>query len=132
MDKSLNIILQTYQEIFSVCQLDITEKIPHWADLNNNAFVSITKTQEELSIVCEQRNVPENTKAERDWRMIKIKGQLDFSLVGILRRVISPLADNGISVYTISTYDTDYILIKDNVFEKALDVLKEYFVIEEK
>jgi hypothetical protein len=124
------IILQICKELLAVCKLLPAKGLPGWVQFGSDEFLSVTQTSEELSIVCSQDMVPQDVKAERGWHLIRIKGQLDFSLVGILKRVISPLSDNGISIYTISTYDTDYVLIKDEQFDRAITLLSEHFSIE--
>ncbi len=95
--------------------------MPHWAV--KGEFYSITKTHDELSIVCLEENIPLDIKCERYWRILKIEGPLDFSLVGILSKISSLMAENNISIFAISTYDTDYILIKENNIEKATGIL---------
>lgn len=132
MQKQLEfpITLQVTHDILAVCSLSPDERLPSWSHLEKNKFISITKTDEELSIVCDQELVPSHAKAEKGWRMLRIKGQLDFSLVGILKRVITPLSENGISIYAISTYDTDYVLIQENQFEEAIECLMQFFKIE--
>lgn len=88
-------------------------------------FFFIGKTDEELSLVCKTEDTPRNT-TERDdgWRGFRIIGQLDFSLIGILAGISKVLASNGIGIFAISTYNTDYILTKEENFEKSLKVLK--------
>lgn len=83
-------------------------------------------TDEELSLVCPVDAVPDNT-TERDdgWRAFRIVGILDFSLIGILSKISAVLADNGVGIFAISTYNTDYILTKEENFDKALKVLAE-------
>ena len=110
---------------FSVVKLPPAEKIPSWA-LTSNVF-SITRTDEELSIVCPSECLPANEEiqyAEHDWKCIKVNGMLDFSLTGILSSLAKPLADNQISIFAISTFNTDYLLIKSNSIEKAKVVLE--------
>ncbi len=86
-------------------------------------FVSITRTSEELSIVCPQRQVPAKIRRQEGWRAMKVKGPLDFSLTGILSSLATPLAQEGVSVFAISTYDTDYLLVKEKDLERAIGVL---------
>ncbi len=112
----------------AVCRLNNTDSIPQWA-LTSNDFFSITRTIDELSIVCSESVVPVTIKAERGWRVLKVMGPLDFSLVGILSSLISPLAKNNISIFALSTYDTDYVLIKKESFEKALEILDNFHTI---
>lgn len=124
------IILQICPELLAVCRVSVESKLPQWVSFDSKRFTSVTKTHDELSIVCEQSLVPSDVKAQLNWRLLKIKGQLDFALVGILKQVITPLSDNGISIFTLSTFDTDYILIQQNDFERALEILKQYFEVE--
>ena len=101
------------------------ETIPLWA-LNSDTF-SITRTDEELSIVCSSECLPTNEAfkdIENDWKCIKVEGVLDFSLTGILSSLANPLADNKISIFAISTFDTDYLLIKSHSIEQARVVLE--------
>lgn len=128
--KEYKIILQVGKELLSVCRLDPGKGLPQWITLETDEFISITQTKDELSIVCNQAWVPEDIRAEKNWRMLKIKGQLDFALVGILKRIIAPLSENEISIYTISTFDTDYVLIQEKQFGQALKLLAQLFEIE--
>ena len=123
--------MKLLKDRFAVCRLNNNESIPHWAKESN--FFSVTKTLDELSIVCSQDNVPDEVKCEKDWSTLKIEGPLDFSLIGILSSISTILAENKISIFAISTYDTDYILIKDRDINKAIDVLsdKRYKIIKE-
>ena len=92
-------------------------------DLSSDFFF-IGMTDEELSLVCRTEDVPEKT-VERDdgWRGFRIEGVLDFSLVGILSKLSTILAENGIGIFAVSTYNTDYILVKTENFERAMAVL---------
>ena len=85
---------------------------------------AITRTPDELSIVCSQANVPPNTFSEPDWRALKVSGPLDFSLTGILASLASPLAQAGISIFALSTFDTDYLLVKSGALDRAVEVLR--------
>ena len=102
-------------------------KIQSISDINLSAdFFFIGRTDEELSLVCRTEDVPEKT-VERDdgWRGFRIEGVLDFSLVGILSKLSTILAENGIGIFAVSTYNTDYILVKAENFERAMGVLTE-------
>lgn len=92
-------------------------------------FASFTKTEDEFSLVIDIKNLPNHQFVNEGWRAFKIIGPLDFSLVGIIQQVIRPLSKNGISIFTISTFETDYILVKKEQVERAVDVLKEKFEI---
>ncbi|AJY73989.1 ACT domain-containing protein [Paenibacillus beijingensis] len=109
---------------FSVIKLPQTEGVPSWAI--KGEFFSITHTNEELSIVCPSSNVPDNIQkdVEHDWKCIKVDGMLDFQLTGILSSLASPLTDNKISIFAISTFNTDYLLVKRHSIEKAKSVLE--------
>ena len=104
----------------TVCKL---EKI---TDMNTvSEFYFIGKTDEELSLVCKTEDAPANT-VERDdgWKCFRIEGVLGFSMIGILSKLSGILAENNIGIFAVSTYNTDYILVKEENFEKALTVLK--------
>lgn len=96
-------------------------KVESMADINlNGGFFFIGKTDEELSLVCETRDVPSRTLEREDgWRAFRIEGVLDFSLIGILSKITGVLADSGIGVFAVSTFNTDYILVKAESFDNA-------------
>lgn len=94
-------------------------------DLNRD-FYFLARTDEELSLVCRTEDTPANTAARDDgWRAFRIEGVLDFSLIGILSKISAILAENKIGIFAVSTYNTDYILVKEENFERALQVLAE-------
>ena len=100
-------------------------KVADLSEVDMNAeFYFIGKTDEELSLVCKTEDVPQHT-TERDdgWKGFRIQGVLDFSLIGILSKLSGILADHKIGIFAVSTYNTDYILVKEENFERALDVL---------
>jgi hypothetical protein len=105
----------------AICRLDSSDLIPDWA--LQSPFFSISKTADELSIVCLKKNVPDGIKAERDWHAIQVKGPLDFGLTGILASIAKPLADASVSIFSLSTFDTDYILVKSDKLNFAMKVL---------
>ena len=105
-----------------MCRLAPDTGIPSWVP--TKGFVSVTRTAEELSIVCQSDAVPDSIRTERGFRVLKIEGPFDFSLTGILLAVIGPLADAGISIFALSTYDTDYVLVKKNDLIPAVSVLQ--------
>lgn len=108
-------------DTLGVCKLNSSMAIPQWAHAGD--FFSVTKTAEEFSIVCSETAVPEDVLCERGWRALKIAGILDFSLVGILSVVSTALAKAGISIFAISTYNTDYILVREKDLELTLRTL---------
>lgn len=113
--------MKLIDESYGVCRLERDEVIPQWSQVGD--FFSITRTSEELSIVCAEANIPGEVKCERDWRVLKIEGPLDFSLIGILAPISTILAQQNISIFAISTYDTDYILVKNKDIDKAVKTL---------
>lgn len=115
--------LTLLQGRFSVCRLPPQAAAPEWANAKST-FSSITRTSDELSIVCAEGVVPEGVKQESGWRVLKIEGPLDFGLVGILVSVVDPLNKADISILAISTFDTDYVMVKDQKVENALQALK--------
>jgi len=96
--------------------------IPEWA--TSSDFYSITRTYEELSIVCPQENIPAEIKINKGWRCLKVQGPLGFDIVGILASLSMPLASEGISIFVFSSYDTDFIMVKNYDLEKAMEVLR--------
>jgi hypothetical protein len=88
------------------------------------SFFSVTRTPDELSIVCVESQAPDDAKSERGWRVLQVIGPLEFSLTGILAAIAAPLAAAGVSIFAISTFDTDYVLVKEENLAKALDALR--------
>ncbi len=107
---------------FAVCRLEPGAPIPPWATAGD--LFSITRTADELSVVCHQDAVPEGIPCERGWRCIRVAGTIPFSVVGVLASLTAPLAEAGISVFAISTFDTDYLLVKAEDIETAIDILR--------
>ena len=118
----LRLELCVLKEKFAICRLDPKEAIPRWAREPAD-FYSITRTREELSIVCPEYSIPADVQAERGWKALKIQEPLPLSLIGVLASLLKPLSGAGISVFTLSTYDTDYILVKDEKLAQTLNLL---------
>jgi hypothetical protein len=104
----------------AVCRLDAHAPLPSWP---RGELVALTRTADELSIVCAEECVPPGTQIEAGWRALKVAGPLDFSLTGILAAIAAPLAAAKISIFALSTYDTDYVLIKETHVADAIRVL---------
>ncbi|MNL03356.1 hypothetical protein D3C87_1238910 [compost metagenome] len=119
-------------EELSVIKLQAQAAIPNWAF--QGSFFSITRTADELSVVCESRLVPSDIHLkEKNWKCLKVQGPLDFSLTGILSSIANPLAAAKISIFAISTFDTDYVMVKNDNLKKAKLALQQAgFEIEEK
>ncbi|MBN1151831.1 MAG: ACT domain-containing protein [Dehalococcoidia bacterium] len=107
---------------YAVCRLDPATAEPDWA--GSGTFYSVTRTAAELSVVCDERLVPEGVVKEGGWKVAQVAGPLDLSMVGVLVSLIGPLAREGISVFVLSTYDTDYLLVKAEQLGRALQVLR--------
>jgi hypothetical protein len=106
---------------FGICRLDPDEVLPEWA--TGGPFFSITRSAEELSVVCAEAAIPEGAESEKGWRCMKFQGPLDFSLIGVLSSITAPLAKGGISIFAISTYNTDYVFVKTSRLEEARSIL---------
>jgi len=112
--------IEPLDAVFSVC------KVPDYSGIDiDQPFVFTGRTDEEKSLVCPVELVPGNASARDDgWRAFRISVQMDFALIGILARISKILADHGIGIFAVSTFDTDYILTKEENFGKALEALE--------
>ena len=106
----------------SVCRLDSATKVPDWAV--SGGFFSVTRTDDELSVVCPEEVVPEDVRSEGGWRALKLEGPFEFSEVGVLLSVASPLAEAGVGIFAVSTFDTDYVLVKGEQLRSAVAALR--------
>ena len=106
----------------TVCRLPPDALLPSWAE--SNGLQAIIRTIDELCIICSEDKVPANITAEPDWRVLKVQGPLVFSEVGVLASLANPLAEAEISIFAISTFETDYILVKENDLDQAVKVLQ--------
>jgi hypothetical protein len=116
--------LLVLNDLFAVCRLDRDAPVPSW--MSGAEFVSVTRTPEELSVVCPEAAVPAGVRAERGWRCLRVAGRLDLHLVGVLVALTAPLANAGVGVFAVSTYDTDYLLLRAQDLERASDVLRRH------
>jgi len=114
--------LKVLEKNYSIIKLDENHPLPKWVE--SQQLFSFTKTEDETSIVCEDSAVPHDVIAERNWKIIKVNQKLDFGLTGVLSSIAKPLAENKISIFALSTYDTDYILVKNEDLERAKTTLK--------
>lgn len=111
--------LEILADTYAVCKLKDIKDI----DLTGE-FMALTVTAHEISLVCPVRRAPDGCISEGGWRAMRIAGTLDFSLVGILAKIAGIVADAGISIFAISTYDTDYILVKESAVQHAATALE--------
>ena len=113
--------IRRLEGLFSICRLRDFSQVD-W----NSAFCFAGKTDEEWSLVCEAEKVPADVLARDDgWRAFRIEGVLDFSMVGVLSQISALLAERGISIFAVSTYNTDYILVREARFQEALEALSD-------
>lgn len=117
-----NLTLRLVPSNLAVCYLPADSPLPEWA--TRSAFFSVTRTGQELSIVCDHDAIPPRVQHEGPWRCLEVEGPLDFALTGILARLAVPLAQARISIFAISTYRTDYLLVPAEKLLPALDTLR--------
>lgn len=116
--------LSVLDKRFAVCRLEPDHEIPNWAV--EDGFFSVTRTPDELSISCLEQNLPEGSLRESGWCALKLEGPFEFSEIGVLASVAKPLAVAGVSIFAVSTYDTDYVLVKGDQLDPAVDALRSY------
>lgn len=117
----MNLVLKTIPGRFSIC------KVTDYSQVNlDSAYCFTGRTDQEKSLVCLTRDVPGNAEVRDDgWRAFRIEGTLDFSLVGILSKLTTLLAEQSIGIFAISTYNTDYVLVKEENFARSLQILSD-------
>jgi hypothetical protein len=107
---------------YAICRLSADTPVPSWA--SRAAFSSTTRTSNELSIVCASEDVPPDVQAQRGYRGLVVRGPLDFNLVGILASLAGPLAAASVSVFAVSTFDTDYLFVRESDLHRAIAALR--------
>ncbi|MBN1806932.1 MAG: ACT domain-containing protein [Sedimentisphaerales bacterium] len=113
--------LSLLEDKYAICSLPNNTPIPGWA--LKELLASITRTDKELTIVCKQDIIPSEIQSGPNWRCFKIDGSFDLNQTGVISSISSPLSDAGISIYVISTYDTDYFLVKEDNLDKTIATL---------
>lgn len=108
--------------LFAVARLDAGADVPPWA--HRGAFTTITRTPHELSIVCDETGVPEEVAAERGWRCLQLEGPIPFETTGVAAKFTAALAARAIGVFVVSTFDTDYVLVKAAKIDAAVEALR--------
>lgn len=106
----------------AICRLDADAPVPSWV---GGSFVSITRTPAELSIVCDERDVPDDVPGARGYRALEVIGPMPLDVVGVMAALSGGLASAGISLFPIATYDTDYVLLQERDLERAMAALRE-------
>ena len=115
--------LRLWRGRYAVCRVPPRAPVPPWA-AGAGEFTSVTRTREETSVVCAEDAVPPGIPCAAGWRILEVAGPLDFEQTGILASVASPLAHAGVSIFTVSTYGTDYVLIGEPQLDTALQPLR--------
>ena len=113
--------LSLLEDFFGICVFESNASISEWA--GTASFCSITRTEKKLTVVCPQNIIPADIEHERDWRCFRIDGSFDLNQIGVISSLAAPLAQAGISIFVVSSYDTDYILVKEEKVEQAIAVL---------
>ena len=114
--------LRLLPQEFSVCRLSADARLPRWAE--RGQVHSITRTANELSIVCESRFVPGRIRSEKGFRCFEVEGPIPFAMTGVLASLLEPLARARVSIFALSTYDTDSVMVKEKQLAKAVKVLR--------
>ena len=125
MDKTRPLIaldLDVVPGTYAICRWPAGEALPDW--VYQGGFVSVTRTPTEVSTVCAADAVPAGTVCEGPWRMFAVRGPLDFALTGVMASLASPLADAAVSMFAVSTYDTDYVLVRAGDVDRAVEALR--------
>ena len=118
---SHQLTITVHPDRYAICRLEADAPLPVWA---GGEFLSVTRTALELSVVCAEAIVPDSAHAERNRRLLQIEGTLAFTLIGVLASVAGPLAAAEISIFAVSTYDTDYLLVSEKDLRRAAEVLE--------
>jgi uncharacterized protein len=113
--------LYALDELYAIARLDPDAPFPEWA--RDGHFWSVTRSDNELSVVCRQDDVPADASAERGWCAFEVAGPLDFSLTGIVSSLVSPLAEAEIPIFVISTFETDYLLVREHDLHRSVEAL---------
>jgi uncharacterized protein len=122
-------VLRLLDGELSIVRLPPDTAIPAWLSLFSEPLVSVTRTAHELSIVCPSATVPPTVASEAGWRAFTVDAKLEFSAVGVLSAILNPLAEAGISILSLSTFDTDYVLVRVGMLEAARAALRHSFTL---
>jgi hypothetical protein len=115
--------LELLPDMLAICHLEPSADLPKWAEAAS-PFLTVSRTAEELSITTVNSAVPADVKCERNYRALRVRGPLPLNLVGVLAAIADPLADAGLSIFAISTFDTDYVLVKAHDLQAAIGTLE--------
>jgi len=115
--------LHTLDELYAIVRLEPDSELPDW--VRGGHFWSATRSESELSIVCCEEDVPTDASAERGWCALELAGPLDFSLTGVVAALVTPLAEAAVPIFVISTFETDYLFVRERDLERSVDALAE-------
>jgi hypothetical protein len=115
--------LHTLDELYAIVRLDPDAELPDWA--RGGHVWSATRSESELSIVCCEEDVPTDASAERGWCALELAGPLHFSLTGVVAALVTPLAEAEVPIFVISTFETDYLFVRERDLERSVDALAE-------
>jgi uncharacterized protein len=114
--------LRTLPDSYAVVRLEPGSELPGWVD--KGPFRSVTRTEHEVSVVCRDHDVPEGESVDRGWTVLEMIGPLHFSLTGVIASLVEPLAAAEIPIFVISTFETDYVLVRSSDLARAADALE--------
>ena len=113
--------LHTLDELYAIVRLEPDAELPDW--VRGGHFWSVTRSENELSVVCREEDVPTDASAERGWCALELAGPLDFSLTGVVAALVTPLADAAVPILVLSTFETDYLFVRERDLERSVDAL---------
>lgn len=119
----MNLKFLRLKGLYAIVRLAPEAGVPEWA--TRGEFTSISRTPDELSVVCAVDNLPPDFSTQQRWNCLKLEGPFPFSMTGVLLSFIEPLSSRGIPIFVISTYDTDYVLIQEEFIDSALTILND-------
>jgi hypothetical protein len=114
--------LFAFDELYAIVRLHPDAGLPDWVE--GGHFWSVTRSDSELSVVCREEDVPPDASAERGWCALEVAGPLDFSLTGVVASLVSPLADAAVPIFVLSTFDTDYLFVREADLPRAAEALR--------
>jgi hypothetical protein len=115
--------LRTLPDSYAVARLQPGSELPEWVD--KGPFRSVTRTEHEVSVVCRDHDVPEGESVDRGWTVLEVMGPLDFSLTGVITSLVQPLAQAKVPIFLISTFESDYVLVRSSDLGRAADALED-------
>ncbi len=117
----------------AVCRFPADAPLPAWVFHESPTFWSLTRTPDELSLVCPEDDLPPSVQehVERGWRAFGLVGPVPFTTTGVIHALTEPLAKAGVPVFVLSTFDTDWLLVRETVFDRALEVLRQHYEVRE-